>query len=125
MTVRWPRTIPLVTALAIVCAAKEGFLPLSRSVFINPIHLNVKPSIRTSEGVPLTPRPFNEKIDLLACLTPLVAVQLHGYDLGILLFDSHIERIRVGLHNRELARVRMQWVENVIACLRHNRARHS
>jgi len=54
----------------------------------------------------------------------LSLLQLHRYDLGTLLFDSHIERIRVGLHNREVARVRMQWVENAIGRLRHNRARH-
>jgi hypothetical protein len=47
-----------------------------------------------------------------------------AYYPGSLLFDSHIERIRVRLHNREVARVLMQWVENVIGCLRHNRARH-
>jgi hypothetical protein len=39
----------------------------------------------------------------------------HRYDFGILLFDSYIERIRVGLHNRELARVQMQWVEHSIS----------
>jgi hypothetical protein len=40
----------------------------------------------------------------------------------MLTLNSHIERIRIRLNNREVARVWMEWVENVIGRLRQSRS---